>query len=475
MDFSMQLSQKLGLRLEQKLAPQLIQSMELLQLPMMELLTRIDQELQENPALELVENIESPVEPASVAETELTEAEEEVFKKLDSMDGEWDQYFKSTLRPRQSGDEADVNQALANTAAAPETLQEYISEQIRLIDLSDELGKLAEAIIYSIDDSGYLRYPLKDAVESLDGTYTIRQAREVLRIIQNVGPPGVGARNITECLLLQLNGAEEDFTLEKLLITFHLKDIQNNKLPRIARETGRTIEDVKDAVDCITHLHPRPGETVSSSHAQYIVPDMVVKYVDGRYEIALQDNFFPNIRVSPFYLKMMKSDKRDPTVLKYVRSKIGAAGWIVSSLEQRRNTLQRIGNEIVSVQQGFFEEGASGLKPLRMQDVADTIGVHVATVSRAVSGKYIDTPRGIYRLKFFFTGGIETVDGHREARHSVEEELKALIDSEDKRHPISDGEIVKELKGKGIEMARRTVAKYRTQMNIPSSARRKEH
>lgn len=472
MDLSMQMSQRLGLRLEQKLAPQLIQSMEILQLPMMELTTRIDQEMQENPTLELAEGAE-PQQESPVAEGE-SEADEKEFDKLDVMDGEWDRYFQATSRPRRSrDDEPDVNQALANTAAPPDTLQEYLAEQMRMIDLPDGLDELAEGIAYSIDDSGYLRYPLKDAVESFNGKYTVRQAGDILRIIQRVGPPGVGARDITECLLLQLNGW--DSTLDKLLITFHLEDIQNNRLPKIARDTGRSMEAVKAAVERIAHLNPRPGELVSTPHARYIVPDMTVKYVDGRYEIALQDSFLPSIRVSSYYRNMLKARGRDAKVLKYVRDKVAAGDWLISSLEQRRNTLQRMGNEIVKVQKGFFEDGLSGLKPLRMQDVADAIGVHVATVSRAAADKYIDTPRGVYPFKFFFTGGLDSSDGTKQARRSVEEELRALIDSEDKRHPISDGEIVKHLEEKGIEIARRTVAKYRTQMGIPSSSLRKQH
>ena len=235
------------------------------------------------------------------------------------------------------------------------------------------------------------------------------------------------------------------------------------------------MEAVKAAVERIAHLNPRPGEQMSTPPARYIVPEMTVKYVDGKYEVALQDSFIPPIRVSPYYRNMLKAGGRDPKVLKYVRGKITAGNWLISSLEQRRDTLQRMGNEIVRVQKGFFEEGLAGLQPLRMQDVADVIGVHVATVSRAAADKYIDTPRGVYPLKFFFTGGLDTTDGPKQARRSVEEELQSLIDSEDKKHPISDGEIVKQLKEKGVEIARRTVAKYRTQMDIPSSALRKEH
>ncbi len=471
MDFSMQMTQRLGLRLEQKLSPQLIQSMELLQLPMMELSARIDREMQENPTLELTEVEESP-EPSADNEFDSNETE---FDKLSVMDKEWDQYFQATSRPRRrsSDDEADVNQALANTAAPSETLQEYLAEQWRMMDRPDGLDELAEGIVYNIDDSGYLRYSLMEVVESFNGKYTVRQAGDILRIIQQVGPPGVGARDITECLLLQLNG--RDATLEKLLVTFHLEDIQNNRLPKITRDTGRSMEAVKAAVEHVAHLHPRPGEQLSAPHARYIIPEMSVKYVDGRYEVAVQDGFLPSIGISSYYKNMLKTGGSDPKVLKYVRGKIAAGNWLISSLEQRRDTLQRMGNEIVRVQKGFFEEGLSGLKPLRMQDVADAIGVHVATISRAAADKYIDTPRGVYSLKFFFTGGLETTNGTKQARRSVEEDLRSLIDSEDKKHPISDGEIVRQLKEKGTEIARRTVAKYRTQMDIPSSALRKKH
>lgn len=473
MEFSMQLRQDLRLQQRQMLMPQQIQSMELLQLPMMELRARLDQELQENPALEMVEEAESSPD-APDGSDDRTDSEEQ-FDKLDSMDGEWDRYFQSTSRPkRSSGDESDVNQALANTAAPPETLQEYLIEQVRMMDLPSELRDLAEGIAYSIDDSGYLRYPLGDVVDSVENGHAMSQAREVLLLIQRIGPPGVGARNVTECLLLQLNGTV-DSVLEKLLITYHLEDIQNNRLPKIAKDTGRTLEEVKEAIDRIAHLNPRPGDMISATHARYIIPDLAVRYVEGRYEVVLLDGYLPTIRVSPYYREMLKGAKGDPKVVKYVRNKIGAADWLVSSLEQRRDTLQRIGNEIVRVQKGFFDEGAAGLKPLRMQDVADVVGVHVSTVSRGIADKYVDTPRGVYRLKFFFTGGLDTTNGQTQTQRSVKEEIRALIDMEDKHVPISDGDIVKKLNEKGIEIARRTVAKYRSQLDIPSSSLRKQH
>ncbi len=475
MEFGMQLRQKLGLRLEQKLAPQLIQSMELLQLPLLELQARIDQELQENPTLELLEETDSPDSSSSDTSTdELTDAERAELDKFDSMDGEWDQYFQETSRPRRNDDDNDVNSAIANTAAPPDTLQEFMMEQIRMLDLPETTMDLAEEIIYNLDDGGYLRYPLEEIVESYNKEIPMDLARDVLRLIQRVGPPGVGARDITECLLLQLVGAQNAI-LEKLIVTYHLDDVQNNRLPKIAKDTGRDIEEVKAAVERISHLNPKPGETISASHARYIIPDMEVKYVDGRYEIALQDSYMPHIRISPYYRKMLERGERNSKVTQYVRNKIAAANWLISSLEQRKDTLQRIGNEIVRVQKDFFEEGVSGLHPLRMQDVADAIGVHVATVSRASADKYMDTPRGVYPLKFFFSGGLGTTGGGRQARKSVEQELRQLIDAENKHKPISDGEIVKQLRGEGIEIARRTVAKYRNQLGIPSASLRKEH
>lgn len=472
MDFSMQMIQRVSLRMEQKLSPQLIQSMELLQLPMMELEARIDQEMQENPTLELASDGDSP---DSESEQDLSDKLDNEFDKLDAMDQQWDQYFQAFSRPRSSDRESDVNQAIANTAAPPETLQKFLEEQIHMIDLPKDLIDLAEAIIYNIDDGGYLRYPLNEVMSSFNGRHTLREALQVLRIIQTLGPPGVGARNMTECLLLQLGDTDGDLTLEKLLITYHMNDVQNNRIPKIVKDTGRPIEEVKAAIDRIAHLNPRPGEKLSSSHARYIVPDMTVRFIDDKYEISLTDTFLPAIRVSPYYRNMLKAGGRDPRVLKYVRGKIGAANWLISSLEQRRDTLQRIGNQIVSVQKDFFEEGVSGLKPLRMQDVADAVGIHVATVSRASADKYIDTPRGVYPIKFFFSGGLPTTTGQVQARKGVEGELKVLIDAEDKRHPISDGAIVTQLKEKGVEIARRTVAKYRNKMGIPSASLRKEH
>jgi RNA polymerase sigma-54 factor len=298
---------------------------------------------------------------------------------------------------------------------------------------------------------------------------------DVLDIIRKAGPPGIGATDLAESLLIQIEGTDEDAVIQKLLVTFHLEDIRSNRLPKISKDTGRPIGEIKTAIEHLARLTPRPGEDWSTIRTRYVVPDLEVKYVEGRYEVAPQDTFLPAIRVNSYYKKMLDSKDADSKVLKYVRGKVSAADWLISSLEQRRDTLQRIGNEIVRVQKDFFEDGVSGLKPLRMQDVADAVGVHVATVSRAAAGKYVDTPRGVYPPKFFFSGGLETSGGGVQARRSVEEEMRTLIDAEDKRHPLNDGEIVKKMKEKGIAIARRTVAKYRGQLGIQAGSLRKEH
>ncbi len=471
MDLSLQLSQKL--KMEQRLMPQLIQSMEVLQMPLMELRSMIDKQLQENPVLEMSGSggLETPVTDMS-PDTE----KEEALKELQKLDEEWREYFyPGAYRGRGGTADEEGLDMMDTVTAPPQSLQDYLAQQVHIMNLDERRMRLAEEIIYSLDDRGYLCYPLRSIIEDMDGGYTLREALDVLEIVRGAGPPGVAAHDLVECLLMQLEVPGEEFVLEKLIITFHLEDVVENRIPLIAKCTGRSIEEVKNAISTISHLKPVPAEGWSAQHAHYVVPDMVVKEVDGRYEVALQDSFIPSIRISPYYRELLESGKVDPETVKYIRKKIAAANWLVSAMEQRRDTLQRIGNEIVRVQKDFFEKGPAGLKPLRMQDVADAVGVHVATVSRAVADKYIDTPRGIFPLKFFFTGGVGTSDGSVKSRRGVEEEIRSLIESEDRRHPLSDGEIVKRLKAKGIDIARRTVAKYRQQMGIPSSSKRKEH
>lgn len=461
--------------LRMRLAPQIIQSIEILQLPMLELQQRIKQELVENPVLEIEEPtmdlVEAPSEQAS--QTEDSGVDEEV-ERVEALEELWRQ--DGSGRPVRTSDEHDPKrEALENVAARPMTLQEYLSNQLSLIDASEEVRRAAQNIIYNIDDNGYLRFDLDAVRNSMDPPLPSRETlEEALALVQSLDPPGVGARDLRECLLLQLRNEKADRSLERELITNHLDDLSVNRFPKIVKATGRSIEEIKQAKDFISHLNPRPGALFGSEMSQYITPDVIVDYVDGRYEVRLEEEHIPRLYISPAYRRILR-EARESQAKEYIRKKINAARWLIDAIEQRRNTLYKIACEIVELQREFFDRGLSGLKPLKMQTVADRTGVHVSTVSRAIADKYMQTPRGIFSMKYFFTGGTNTTKGTVVSRKTVKQHILDLIGSEDKRNPLSDDAVAAKLQAAGFDISRRTVSKYRQAMNIPASRERREY
>jgi len=462
-------------RLEQrlKLAPQIIQSIEILQLPIMALQERITQELEENPVLEVQEEQEELPQPEPV------KAEPE-YEKLADLADNWQDFYQET-RPFRSpfrgssgdGDEDEKLEALQNTPAKPVTLQEHLLSQLGFLDLEPEIVELAENIIGNLDSNGYLEHPLEDIVKATEKDFTEEQAREALKVVQSLEPRGVGARDLAECLLLQLDPDDPEYETKKLLITTYLEDIEKNKLPQIARKIGKSIEDLKDLIAQIGTLNPKPGALYGAEPPPYIVPDVIVEKVNDDYEVTLQEHHLPSLYISPQYRRMLRDRNGNKDTKEWIRRKIESAKWLIESIEQRRSTLYRVAVKIVEKQRAFLDHGISHLKPLKMQDVADEIHVHISTVSRAIAHKYMQTPRGIFDMKFFFTGGLNKADGNVEAWDSVRQKLLEIIQKEDKRHPLSDKEIESRLKAQGIDIARRTVTKYREALNIPSSRKRK--
>jgi RNA polymerase sigma-54 factor len=490
-----------SLRLEQrlKLAPQIIQSIEILQLPLLALEQRINQELVENPVLELRQT--SPEEAPSSSQEPLEDrtAEETDFAKLDDLAEDWEDYFSYTSRPRSSEPEEDKKfQAIQNTPAPAPSLQDYLTMQLNLLNLKEDLRIAVENIIYNIDDNGYLRYPIEEIAASLTAPVesgqpsgvSLEKLEEALKIVQGLDPPGVGARSLKECLLLQLSGGEPP--LARKIIEDHLEDVQKNLYPRVARALGVSIEEVKEAVEFIGHLNPYPGALFSGESAHYVLPDVIVEVQDGEYEVRLEERLTSNIFISSYYRRLLQSRRGDPKVRSFVRKKMQAARWLIDAIEQRRNTLFKIANALVEFQKEFLEKGVAYLKPLKMQEVADVTGVHVSTVSRAISGKYIQTPFGIYEMKFFFAGGpaqkpsgpitrpgAPALPAREKSKgdswKAVKYKISQLVAKEDKKNPLSDEEIVKKLRAEGTQIARRTVAKYRRELGLPSSRRRREY
>jgi len=479
----MQMQAQLLPRLEQrmKLAPQIIQSIEILQLPTLALQQRVQQELEINPVLETELDSEEAQEKAELEAEEMQEREDDAqdtdeFEKYEEMAEDWWEFQADTMPTRRRSDGEDEKlEAIQNTPAPSMSLHDYLLNQLMLMDVEDDVAEACEYIIFNIDPNGYLAYPLEEIVESMDEPCSMEIAEQSLRIVQTMEPPGVGARTLEECLLLQVSATEPHFELVRNLIGNHLKDIEMNRYPQIAKETGRSIEEVKEAVDFIRTLNPRPGNVFSNEPTHYITPDVIVQYMDGKYEVLLEDKNLPRLYISPYYRQLLRKEKAGSRAREFVKQKFASARWLIDAIEQRRSTLYKVASNIVEFQQDFFEHGTSHLKPLKMQEVADAIGMHVSTVSRAIANKYMQSPQGLHELRAFFTGGTMGQDGHMESWKSIRQKIIEMIENEDKSKPLSDDEIAKRFKRQGLDVARRTVTKYRQALRIPSSRQRKQY
>ena len=493
----MQISQNFSQRMEQKLVMtrQMIQSIEMLQLPLMDLMQNINQELVANPWLEQrdgeVTN-EAP-EPGPKEQAELDRKQKEAtsetdarVKRLESLMREWnDPNTRSSSGMVRRGGEDDAKmEAMQNTAAPSTSLEEHLLQQLHLSKEEPRFKELAEVIIGSLDVDGYLKVPLMDLFyktsdgirqELVPGGATEEEAEFGLELVQSFDPAGVGARNMQECLILQLRRLTEDTEFEEQLIEKHMDDLGHNRLPKIAKDMGVSVDRIKEGLAHIAHLNPKPGRGFGGTRPQYVVPDVHVEEIDNQFVIRINEHFLPTLRISGDSLQLLKKEAKDAAVREYIMGKLGSAVWLMESVIQRRNTLYRITQQIVDIQKDFFEHGPSHLKPLMMQEVAERIGMHVSTVSRALAGKYIQTPQGLFPMKYFFTGGFSTQDGEAESNRAIMLKIQEMVKGEDKHNPLSDQEIVARLQSDGVDIARRTVAKYREKLNIPSSRQRKEY
>jgi len=486
MPMQMGLSVYQKLEMKMRLSPQIIQSIEILQLPTLELQQRINQELMENPLLEQQDPALEMQAPDAMDEPkdERTTSEAEFDKMLEMEERMSDYSSQAPTRPSQNERDGKM-EAMQNTADNSQTLQQYLASQLNLLDLSEQEEAIAQNIVYNLDNNGYLQYPLEEIVASMAIDTTVFDAERVLHRVQALDPPGVGARDLRECLLLQLaHGAEDElpethdrYELERILILNHLEDLQYNRLPKIVKETGRTMAEVREAADFVCQLNPRPGAAFTDERPLHIVPDVEVREENGHYEVVMCDDYTPRLRISHNYMKLLRSESATEEEKEYIKQKLQSAKWLIDSVGQRRSTLYKIMTEIVKVQGEFFEKGVRYLKPLRMGPVAEAAGVHVSTVSRAIADKYALTPRGLFEIRFFFAGSAqaENDEGEGTARASVMDLIREAVDKEDKTKPLSDGDLMAMLKKRGVEVSRRTVTKYRQVMNIRPSRQRIEY
>jgi RNA polymerase sigma-54 factor len=466
------------LQQKMKLSPQIIQSIEILQLPILALVEHVQQELVDNPVLEEIREEGKDENTREEAPTAESETKTEEFDKLGEISEDWrDYYLQTNVRKNSFSEERDQKQdALENTAAKPISLQDYLIGQLSLADFPEHLTEACEAIIYSIDTSGYLVRPLEDIVPSLEKPLPLEEIKEALKIIQSLEPPGVGARNLQECLILQLDKRDKSYQLTKDLLLNYLEEIELRKYPLIAKKTGLSLDTIKKQIEFIRTLNPKPGSLFCNETIPYIVPEVKVEFIDGKFEVFLIDNSnLPNLHISSYYKKFLSENGADSSTRQYIQKKIESAKWLIDAIEQRRNTLYKISCKIVEMQKDFLDEGIHRLRTMRMQDIADVVGVHVSTVSRAIAHKYIQTPQGIFEIKFFFTGGFQNANGTMESWESIRQKLAEIVSKENKSNPLSDEEVAEKLSASGVEIARRTVTKYRRIMKIPSSRKRKEY
>jgi RNA polymerase sigma-54 factor len=460
----------------------MILGMQVLQCPMIELQDRIDQELQENVFLEVLEGQDGEAaagtnaDGAPAAAQEIPPALEEKLQsqfsaELDQLEARTDRYGEPIRR--ESVEEADRRlEALYNTPAHDLTLPEYLLEQARMLDLDADLYRVVEHLIFSLDDDGRLTDTVDDVARELG--IPLPLAEEAFETLRSFDPPGVGARDLRDCLLMQIDRLSYVRPLTREIVEFHLDDIAMNKLPKIARDRDVTIDEVKESIEFLrTSLRPHPGSGFAQTRNATVVPDVVVEEVDGRFEVRAERGSLPELRISPVYRALLKEASTDPKVYEYLRRKIDAAKWFIEAVHQRQSTIQRIAGEIVQRQSEFLRRGVQHLRPMKMQDIAEVVGVSISTVSRAISGKYIQTPQGIFDMKRFFSGGTETDSGQMISQQAVKDLIRKIVDLEDKSSPRSDDELVSELARQGIHIARRTVTKYRKALGIDSSTRRK--
>lgn len=465
------------------MTPKMQQSITLLQMPTQELSTLLQKEMVENPLLEESPSMEVPVEETlevspSNGEAKADDSTTESFDKGQiEFDSDWEDYFHDSS---DAGDYVPTRGFAEAEEDLPEmplsqvkTLKEHLLQQLGLSTRTEQERQIGALIIENLNEDGYLEVPLQQLAE-MTGVEP-DEVERVLRIVQTLDPVGVGARNLSECLEIQYHSEDEVDPLVLEVIRYHLADLERKRFSKLGRVLGVSEERVQEIADIIGRLEPRPGRAHSTIENEYVTPDVFVEKVDGDYRVRVNDDGAPPLRISRKYRQMLQERENLPAeTYEYIKNKFKSAMWLIRNIEQRKRTLYNITKQIVEMQRDFLENGITSLKPMRLRDVADAVGVHEATVCRVVNGKYVQTPRGLYELKYFFSTALENQEGEDQSAKSVMEMIRHIIDEEDPRKPYSDKKIAEILKARGINIARRTVSKYREKMGIlPTSTRKR--
>ncbi len=468
-DVLMKMSYNLNLSQTQKLimTPELKQAIEILQYNSVELNEFIRQELLNNPLLENTKNEESP-------DDKKEENAEKTEKESDDID--WKEYFSDYARTktRNNFKEEKEEVIFQNFVTNETTLTEHLLFQLKFSLLDREEKVVAEYIIENLDNNGYYQLTDMEIIEKFGINET--ELGKILDVLHEFEPAGVCSKDLKECLSLQLKRRKKEYPVAEKIISFHLDDLAANRILQIAKATNFTKEDIQDAADFIKTLEPKPGrEFASMKGIKYIIPDIAVEKKDGEYIIRINEITAPRLTISNYYKRLLSNGNIENKASSYINEKLNAAVRIIKSIEQRRNTIVKVVNAIIEFQYDFFENGKAYLKPLTLKNVADRVEVHESTVSRAINGKYMQCPRGIFELKYFFQSGVSSNAGEGVSSASIQSMIKELIENENMKKPHSDQFITDELKRVGIKISRRTVAKYRDELKIPSSSKRKRY
>jgi RNA polymerase sigma-54 factor len=477
----MAIQQKLHTRLVQKLilTPSLQQAIKLLPMSTLELADLLNQEMVENPLLEEVPTEE--LQPAEQQQQQDKTAEQPTPDKGDTWDdADYDYFFGDYLddgyRSRTPSEVKELP-PIENTLSSAASLSDHLLWQLSLQTDDESLKEIGGAIIGNLDDDGYLVASVEEIAAM--GEWLVTDVERALQHVQTFDPIGVAARDLQECLWLQLRHLGLEGTPTEKIVTEHLRLLQNHQVPEIARKLGMTIDDLKEHVEIIRNLDPKPGSRYNPSQSQYVIPDVYVVKVEDQYVAALNEEGLPQLRISPVYKRLLDKtvvtgggEQNDETRA-YVKDKFRSALWLIKSVDQRQKTIHKVATSIITFQREFLDQGIEYLRPLVLRDVANDIGMHESTVSRVVNNKYMHTPQGVFELKYFFHSGISSSYGESVSSVTIKQRIRKIIENEDPRKPLSDSKIVSILQKEGLMLARRTIAKYREELKIPTSNQRK--
>jgi len=473
----MKIGLSLGLQQKIIMTPKLQQALKLLQMPTLELQQVLKQEILQNPLLEEVEDEEVEAEEAQEEEGEDEEAEaksdddnEEQAEEID-----WDDYFETGFGIGSGyAEEEEREDFIERVPVARMTLSEHLMSQLRLATEDEKTRAIGEYIIGSLDDSGYLSCPLKEVADTF--SVSEEEVERVLKIIQTFDPPGVGARDLKECLLIQLEAKGLGDSLAARIVRDHFEEFKQKKYLDLSKKLKVSLKELQEQSRIIGSLDPKPGLEITAEEPKYVIPDLIVERVGDKYVISLNDKNIPRLRISQSYRDELTNNPSITDETKdFIQSKLKNAKWLIQTIEQRRRTMVKVMEAIVEEQREFFEKGAAYLKPLTLQQIASKINMHESTVSRVTTNKYVQTPRGVFELKYFFSSSLGTNTGEEVSAKSAKLRIKEIIENEDPKKPLSDQKIADILKSEGLIIARRTVAKYREQLGILPARHRKQY